>query len=118
MKMGAIDGLSIGYRVDAKGYNYDDDCKIIRLKNVDLMEISAVTFPMNPKARVRKVKGAECTIREWEELLRDVGGLSRNESKVGAKALVKALSQRDVDDGMPELLNSINNLTTTLQGEK
>jgi radical SAM superfamily enzyme with C-terminal helix-hairpin-helix motif len=51
-------------------------------------------------------------------LLRDVGGLSRNESKVGAKALVKALSQRDVDDGMPELLNSINNLTTTLQGEK
>ena len=118
MKMGAIDGLSIGYRVDAKGYNYDDDGKKRRLKNVDLMEISAVTFPMNPKARVRKVKGAECTIREWEELLRDVGGLSRNESKVGAKALVKALSQRDVDDGMPELLNSINNLTTTLQGEK
>ncbi len=118
MKMGAIDGLSIGYRVDAKGYNYDDDGKKRRLKNVDLMEISAVTFPMNPKARVRKVKGAECTIREWEELLRDVGGLSRNESKVGAKALVKALSQRDVDDGMPELLNSINNLTTTLQGDK
>ena len=118
MKMGAIDGLSIGYRVDAKGYNYDDDGKKRRLKNVDLMEISAVTFPMNPKARVRKVKGAECTIREWEELLRDVGGLSRNESKVGAKALVKALSQRDVDDGMPELLNSINNLTTTLKGDK
>ena len=118
MKMGAIDGLSIGYRVDAKGYHYDDDGKKRRLKNVDLMEISAVTFPMNPKARVRKVKGAECTIREWEELLRDVGGLSRNESKVGAKALVKALSQRDVDDGMPELLNSINNLTTTLKGDK
>jgi HK97 family phage prohead protease len=118
MKMGAIDGLSIGYRVDAKGYNYDDDGKKRRLKNVDLMEISAVTFPMNPKARIRKVKGAECTIREWEEILRDVGGLSRNESKMGAKALVKALSQRDVDDGMPELLNSINNLTTTLKGDK
>ena len=27
MKMGAIDGLSIGYKVDAKGYNYDDDGK-------------------------------------------------------------------------------------------
>jgi len=118
MKMGAIDGLSIGYRVDAKGYNYDDDGKKRMLKNVDLMEISAVTFPMNPKARIRKVKGAECTIREWEEMLRDVAGLSRNESKIGAKALTKALSQRDVDDGMPELLNSINNLTTTLQGDK
>ena len=118
MKMGAIDGLSIGYKVDAKGYHYDDDGKKRRLKNVDLMEISAVTFPMNPKARIRKVKGAECTIREWEEMLRDVAGLSRNESKIGAKALTKALSQRDVDDGMPELLNSINNLTTTLQGDK
>ncbi len=118
MKMGAIDGLSIGYRVDAKGYHYDDDGKKRMLKDVDLMEISAVTFPMNPKARIRKVKGAECTIREWEEILRDVGGLSRNESKMGAKALVKALSQRDVDDGMPELLNSINNLTTTLKGDK
>lgn len=118
MKMGAIDGLSIGYRVDAKGYNYDDDGKKRMLKNVDLMEISAVTFPMNPKARIRNVKGAENTIREWEEFLRDAGGLSRTESKIGAKALTKALSQRDVDDGMPELLNSINNLTTTLKGDK
>lgn len=78
------------------------------------MEISAVTFPMNPKARVRKVKGAETTIREWEDILRDVG-LSRNESKIGAKALTKALNQRDVDDDMPDLLKSINNLTLTIK---
>lgn len=114
MKMGAIDGLSIGYKVDAKGYHYDDDGKKRRLKNVDLMEISAVTFPMNPKARVRKVKGAETTIREWEDILRDVG-LSRNESKIGAKALTKALNQRDVDNDMPDLLKSINNLTLTIK---
>ena len=114
MKMGAIDGLSIGYKVDAKGYNYDDDGKKRHLKNVDLMEISAVTFPMNPKARIRKVKGADTTIREWEDILRDVG-LSRNESKMGAKALTKALAQREVDDVMPDLIQSINNLTKIIK---
>ena len=114
MKMGAIDGLSIGYKVDAKGYNYDDDGKKRRLKNVDLMEISAVTFPMNPKARIRKVKGAETTIRDWEDILRDVG-LSRSESKMGAKALTKALTQREVDDVMPDLIQSINNLTKIIK---
>jgi len=117
MKMGAIDGLSIGYKVDAKGYDYDEKGKTRKLKSVDLMEISAVTFPMNPKARVRKVKGAENTIRDWEEMLREVGGLSRNESKMGAKALTQALSQRDVELGKPELLNSITNLTQLIKGE-
>ena len=114
MKIGAIDGLSIGYKVDAKGYGYDDDGKKRRLKNVDLMEISAVTFPMNPKARIRKVKGAETTIRDWEDILRDVG-LSRSESKMGAKALTKALTQREVDDVMPDLIQSINNLTKIIK---
>lgn len=117
MKMGAIDGLSIGYKVDAKGYDYDERGKRRKLKEVDLMEISAVTFPMNPKARVRKVKGVENTIRDWEEILREVGGLSRNESKMGAKALTQALFQRDVEDGKPELLNSITNLTQLIKGE-
>jgi len=56
MKMGALDGLSIGYRVDAKGYDYDEKGKRRYLKSVDLMEISAVTFPMNPRARVAAVK--------------------------------------------------------------
>lgn len=114
MKMGAIDGLSIGYKVDAKGYHYDDDGKKRKLKNIDLMEISAVTFPMNPKARIRKVKGADTSIRDWEDTLRDVG-LSRSEAKVGAKALTQALTQRDVADQMPDLLKSINNLTQTIK---
>ncbi len=53
MKMGAIDGLSIGYKVDSKGYEYDRGGKRRRLKEVDLMEISAVTFPMNHRRQYR-----------------------------------------------------------------
>jgi len=116
MKMGALDGLSIGYRVGPKGADYDERGKKRLLKEVDLMEISAVTFPMNPKARVAQVKGADKSIREWEEILRDAGGLSRNEAKVGASALTKALDLRDAgDNDTPELVDAIKHLTNILQ---
>ena len=118
MKMGAIDGLSIGYKMDGDGYEWNNSGDRRKLKEIDLMEISAVTFPMNPKARVRKVKGTEITIREWEEVLREVAGLSRTESKIAAKAVTKALGQRDVEEDKPEIINAINNLTKLLQGDK
>ena len=116
MKMGALDGLSIGYRVSPKGADYDERGKKRMLKEVDLMEISAVTFPMNPKARVAQVKGADRSIREWEEILRDAGNLSRSEAKVGASALTKALDLRDAgDNDTPELVDAIKHLTNILQ---
>jgi hypothetical protein len=116
MKMGALDGLSIGYRVDPKGVEYDEKRKRRYLKSVDLMEISAVTFPMNPRARVQAVKGAERTVREWEELLRDAGSLSRNEAKVAASAVAVALEQRDaVKEETPEVLEAISRFTNILK---
>ena len=116
MKMGALDGLSIGYRVSPKGADYDERGKKRMLKEVDLMEISAVTFPMNPKARVAQGKGADRSIREWEEILRDAGNLSRSEAKVGASALTKALDLRDAgDNDTPELVDAIKHLTNILQ---
>lgn len=68
------------------------------MKEVDLLEISLVTFPMNESALIQTVKGNAKNIREWEKILRDVGGLSRTESKIGAKALAEALNHRDDDD--------------------
>jgi HK97 family phage prohead protease len=55
MRAGALDGLSIGFRTvkdrfdRAKGVRY--------LEEIDLPEISVVTFPMNPRATVATVKG-------------------------------------------------------------
>tara|TARA_Y100000389_G_C17402558_1_gene486162 strand:+ start:658 stop:1359 length:702 start_codon:yes stop_codon:yes gene_type:complete len=116
MKMGALDGLSIGYRVDPKGTYYDEKGKRRYLKTVDLMEISAVTFPMNPRARVQAVKGAERTVREWEELLRDAGSLSRTEAKAAASAVSKALEQRDaVKEETPKVLEALTSLTNILK---
>ncbi len=54
MKSGALDGLSIGFqtlrsKADAKG-------GIRRIIEADLWEISVVTFPMLPSARISEVK--------------------------------------------------------------
>lgn len=54
MRSGALDGLSIGYR--AVKASRDARTGIRRLSEIDLWEISIVTFPMLPDARVACVK--------------------------------------------------------------
>lgn len=115
MKMGAIDGLSIGYKVDSKGYEYDQGGKRRRLKEVDLMEISAVTFPMNPQATISAVKSDGRTVREWEGFFRDEGDLSRSDAKMAAKAVSDALGRRD-DESQADLIDAIKQVTNILEG--
>ena len=99
LKMGALDGMSIGFKADPQKQGYNENKRGIRtLKEVDLMEISLVTFPMNEQAMVQSVKGNLKSIRDWEKILRDAGGLSRTEAKIGAKALAESLNQRDADE--------------------
>ncbi len=52
MRAGAIDGLSIGFRT-VRGRT-DAKSGVRRLIEVDLWEISIVTFPMLPAARVSR----------------------------------------------------------------
>ena len=54
MKEGAVDGLSIGFRVERA--RHDRTRGLRRLERLDLWEISLVTFPMLPGARVSGVK--------------------------------------------------------------
>ena len=114
LKMGALDGLSIGFRVNPKEVSYDKRGNKRIIKEVDLMEVSLVTFPMNPQATVRSVKGEDISIREWENGMRDAFSLSRSEAKMAAKAVTDAFGQRDVDTNA-ELVEAIKNLTLTLK---
>lgn len=54
MKAGALDGLSIGFR--AVKTRADRKAGVRRILEADLWEISVVTFPMLPTARVSNVK--------------------------------------------------------------
>jgi uncharacterized protein len=57
LKDGAIGGLSFGYRVREKR-----DGARRELMDVDLVEVSLVTFPMQPAARVHAVAGEDPAI--------------------------------------------------------
>jgi len=112
MKMGALDSMSIGYRLSPDDYKYSDKLKKRTITNLDLMEISMVTFPMNPKAKITKVKLAEMNVREIEHYLRDVGLMSSSVAKQSASILYKSFNhleneQREVVDSIKHLINTI-----------
>jgi HK97 family phage prohead protease len=83
LKGGAVNGLSIGYV--PKSWEFDKAQKTRKLKEVDLWEVSLVTFPANALARVMAVKnkiasGDVPTLRELERFLCRECGMSRKES--------------------------------------
>lgn len=84
MRAGALDGLSIGFKtVKARR---DAATGVRRLDKVDLWEISVVTFPMLPGARVESVKTrpfavSSPTEREFERWLTRDAGLTRMEAR-------------------------------------
>ncbi len=84
MRAGALDGLSIGFRT-VKGRR-DRVTGVRRLEKVDLWEISVVTFPLLPEARVASLKarpfaGAAPTERDFERWLTRDAGLTRREAR-------------------------------------
>lgn len=81
MKIGAVDGLSIGYSIAPMGLEYDKGLDAYLLKQLDLWEVSPVTFPANPDATIDAIKSAvKAGPKEFERLLRDAG-LSSDEAK-------------------------------------
>lgn len=114
LKMGALNGLSIGFV--SKQWAYDRDTDIRTLTEIDLWEVSLVTFPANGAARVTNVKSVDelQAPKDAERALRDAGfsksdatafvsrvmrmGQQRSES---AQDIAKALKAAD------QLLNSL-----------
>lgn len=123
LKMGALDGMSIGFRANPQSVTYDKRSKKRMIGEVDLMEISLVTFPMNPKATVMSVKGEALSIREWENGMRDAFNLSRSEAKVAAKAVHQVFEEKSSSEMLQEseskdqteLVDAIKTLTLTLK---
>ena len=105
MKIGAISGLSIGFRT--RDDSYDQVTGVRTIKQADLHEISIVNTPMNDQARVVSVKSIEAIddLKSVEQYLRDVG-MSRTEAKA-IIARVKSLGPRDAgEDELKTLVDS------------
>lgn len=95
----ALDGLSIGYFVRDEEKGKKNDLYNRKLTQIDLVEISLVTFPANNLARIASVKSAcDLNEREFEQFLRDSVGLSRKDAQTvisrGFRALKTGVDSR------------------------
>ncbi len=121
MKAGALDGLSIGYRVTKQSQDRANP-HIRFLDEIDLREVSAVMFPCNEDSVITSVKAVMPTEREFQRLLQREAGLSRSEAahvlEHGFKSLLK--TKRDAggevastppDAGLVALANELRRLT-------
>lgn len=94
LKSGDIDGLSIGYRV--RDYDQDEKTSTIRLKELDLMEVSVVSLGSNDRARVSSIKqlleeGDLPSLPEFEDFLREAGFSKSQATAIAGKGLTPLL---------------------------
>ena len=120
LKADAMDSLSIGYRtIEAM---QEGNGSVRKLLEIDLFEVSLVTFPMLPEAMVTDVKSIQ-TERDFEQFLRDAG-YSKKEATALTLHGFKALDDRrdavvidgehDQAKAFSQLLEKLNTLQETL----
>jgi hypothetical protein len=120
IREGALDGLSIGFH--ARKAARDARTGQRRLHEVDLWEISIVTFPLLPDARVANVKARPFaqrapTEREFERWLTQDAGLSRSQARAVIRSGHKGLTMQDAAGRHPRdrLIAQIEEATRLLR---
>lgn len=116
----AIDGLSIGYIAKKFTMRTRPDEPRRTLHEIELMEISPVTFPANGRARLTSVKALADNERDLEAWLMRDAGLSRKEAQIAISQGFKAvLRQRDAaqdeSSELADLAAAFKRSQTTLQ---
>lgn len=114
LKLGALTGLSIGFI--AKQWGYDRDTDVRTLTEIELWEVSMVTFPANEKARVTNVKSSNdlATPKDAERILRDAG-FSKSEATAYVSRVMRMGEERsDSADSTAKAIKAANRLLTSL----
>lgn len=116
LKLGALNGLSIGFM--SKQWAYDRDTEVRTLIEIDLWEVSLVTFPANEKARVTNVKAAadELSVpKEAERILRDAGFSKADATAFVSRVMRMGEERSDSANSTAQALKSANRLLDSLR---
>lgn len=116
LKMGALNGLSIGFM--SRKSMYDEMTDVRTLLEVELWEVSLVTFPANTAARITNVKNVDVnkitSIRQAEKELRDAGFSVDVAKGVIAQIKSLALKERDAQLEADRALKAANALLQSM----
>lgn len=115
LKLGALNGLSIGFV--SKQWAYDRDTEVRTLTEVDLWEVSLVTFPANGKARITNVKGAEelAAPKDAERILRDAGFSKSDATAFVSRVMRMGEERSDSADATQRAIRAAQRLLDTLK---
>jgi HK97 family phage prohead protease len=115
VKARALTGMSIGY--SARNYEIDDKKGLRKLIEVDLFEVSLVTFPANEKAQITRVNSRPDTLRQFEEFLREAGFSQKDATTVALRGFNALSTQGEPDEEEAKAaLSAITNATNILKG--
>lgn len=114
LKMGALNGLSIGFV--SKQWVYDRETDVRTLTEIDLWEVSLVTFPANEKARVTNVKSSDdlATPKDAERLLRDAGFSKSDATAFVSRVMRMGEARRDSADSTAVAMKAADRLLNSL----
>lgn len=114
LKLGALNGLSIGFM--SKQWTYDRDTEVRTLTEIDLWEVSLVTFPANEKARVTQVKGVDemATPKDAEKALRDAGYSKSDATAFVSRVMRMGEARRDSADSTAAAMKAADRLLKTI----
>lgn len=115
LKMGALNGLSIGFM--SKQWTYDRDSEVRTLTEIDLWEVSLVTFPANEKARVTNVKSADEMVapKDAERILRDAGFSKADATAFVSRVMRMGEQRSESADSTAQAVKAANRLLISLK---
>jgi HK97 family phage prohead protease len=126
-KNGAVRGLSIGYRE----VRTEPDGNNRKLLELDLMEISPVSFPANRRATITAVKsermdefaqrlrdGDPMPIKEFEDILRDAGVPKSMATAIASHGYAKAIRSESEGEATARSEDALKALSAAISGFK
>lgn len=115
LKMGALNGLSIGFV--SKQWSYDRETDVRTLTEIDLWEVSLVTFPANGSARVTNVKAVDdlATPKDAERALRDAGYSKTDATAFVSRVMRMGQQRSESAQDIAKALKAANELLTSLK---
>jgi HK97 family phage prohead protease len=115
LKLGALNGLSIGFM--SKQWTYDRETEVRTLTEIDLWEVSLVTFPANSKARVTNVKASAdevATPKDAERILREAGFSKADATGLVSRVMRLGEERRDAAQSTAHAMNAAQRLLHSL----
>jgi len=113
-KMGALNGLSVGFIT--KQFEYDTETDVRTITEADLWEVSLVTFPANTKARLVSVKSIDdiAAPKDAERVLRDAGFSRSDATAIVSRVMRMGEERREAEESTDAAMKAATRLLKSL----